>query len=252
MGKEYSVQELMVVVLSRELKDGEAGMVGAYSEIPQAAIRLAQLTHAPNLTWYCGAAGFYNKKGPIYRSLGDYRNILGAEAVSDLNDVLNLVMTGKFDFFFVGGLQIDKHGNINLVCVGDYKKPKLRGPGTVGLATTATHIKRSYVYLTRHDTRTFVEKVDFISAPGPAGCEKAGFLGKGPSLIVTPLAVMDFEPQTKQMKLKSLHPGVTVEDVVKNTGFELMIPEKVEETKPPTREELQILRTKVDPFGLLR
>ena len=253
MREDYGKAELMAVVLSRELKDGELGSPGgAYSQIAMAAIRLAQLTHAPNLSYVCSATGYINhmvgkKPYPLLPSTTDYRNIYaGCEAALDFRS-----MPKRRDFFFVGGLQVDKHGNINLLGIGDnYKRLKMRGPGTAGLAYATAIAGRFYIYLAHHSKRLLVEKVDFLNGlgyiNGPGSRERLALPGKGPQLVVTPLAVMDFEEETKRMRLKSLHPGISLQEVVDNTGFELIIPDIIPATIAPTPEELRCLREQVD------
>jgi glutaconate CoA-transferase subunit B len=118
-------------------------------------------------------------------------------------------------------------------------------------------VKRYYIYLNHHNRRTLVEKCDFISAYGwgQGGADartKWGLKGGGPELCLTPLGVFDFEPETKKMRLKYLHPGITVEEVIENTGFELIIPPEIPLTPSPTENELTILRQRVDPLGHLR
>ena len=155
-------------------------------------------------------------------------------------------------------MQVDKYGNQNMSIGGDINKPTFRGPGITGLQTFSCFMERYYIYTRVHDKRTFVDTVDFISCPGyknKYGERKDWGLDKwnlGPTLVVTPIALMDFEEETKHMQLKSVHPGHTVEEVKANTGFELIIPEKVETTSPPTEEEIDLLRTQVDVTGVLR
>lgn len=253
---QYHLNELMAILLSRYLKDGEVGEMGAYSEIPMAACKLARLLHAPNLNWWCSTTSFLNPTGPLYHSSTDYRNIKGAEAVLHMNEALFYAVY-HYDFFFLGGMQVDRFGNVNLTVIGDWKKPKLRGPGCAALPSVTVLPIRSYIYMTRHDTLSFVEKLDFVSGVGylnggdsrrEAGIPEGG----GPCLVVTPLAVMDFEEESKKMRLKSLHPGISLKEVIQNTGFDLVIPEAITETPPPKEEEIKILREVVDPYGVLR
>jgi len=117
--------------------------------------------------------------------------------------------------------------------------------------------RRHYIVTEHHTKRLFVEKCDYISALGfgdgsPGLREKLSLPGKGPKYCVTPLCVFDFTPDTGRMRLYSLHPGVTLEQVLENTGFEFEFPEKIPETPPPTAEEIELLRQRIDPEGLLR
>ncbi|KLU61263.1 3-oxoadipate CoA-transferase subunit B [Peptococcaceae bacterium CEB3] len=251
----YSVAELMAAVMARHLKDGEVAVMGAVSMIPMAACRLAQETHAPNLSYIAGGSGAVNPHlEPLVFSSCAEEN-LRADAVLPLADVILLEGHGqRFSVFFGGGLQIDKYGNCNLVCVGDWYNPVLKGPGTVGLPFLP-RAGRAVLYTTSHNARTFVEKVDFNSGPGfldgPETWSRQGLPGEGPALVVTPLCVFDFEEQSKVMRLKSLHPGVSREEVMGNTGFKPVLPAEVPTTPEPTLSELAILR-RLDPVGVLR
>lgn len=247
--------EVMAAFISRDLKDGEYGVIGAASQIPWVACRLAQATHAPGL-WF-GAFGFNNLKvDRLTWDLGRYHKHVGAENRMVFAEFMDMQGNPKFvDFAFYGGFQIDKYGNLNMAYIGDQKQPKFRGPGTVGLMATAL-LKRVYIFSASHSPRLFVEKVDFISGPGfidgPGGREKAGCPphSKGPRFVITPLAILDFDDGTKLMRLKSVHPGHTVDEVVGKMGFKPIVPAHVPETDPPTAQELAIMRA-MDPDGIL-
>ncbi|HLC27024.1 MAG TPA: CoA-transferase [bacterium] len=253
----YSTAELMAVVLSRELRDGEFGALGAASQIPMAAVKLAKLTHAPNLSWLCGGSGAINSKLPtLLQSAADYRNLFGAEYRTSMEDVVDMEMRGRVHFACLGGMQIDQYGNSNMVCVGDYHNPTVRGPGTVGLIFTAA-FGRVYIYLHHHNPQILVEKVDFISGPGfyDGSRMRDEFVNKnakGPCMVLTPLAVFDFDEISRKMRLCSVHPGCTVEQVLAKTGFRPLLKEPITQTQAPTEEELALLRTQVDPEGVLR
>jgi glutaconate CoA-transferase, subunit B len=247
---EYSTAELMACVMARQLRPGEVAIMGAVSALPQAACRLAQLTTAPGLWFIAGGSGAVNPHlDPLVASSCDER-LLDADAVMTLPDVILVEGRGDLiDVFFAGGLQIDSRGNCNLGPVGPWRHPTLRGPGGVGLPFVS-RAGRVVIYSMSHDRRTFVEHVGFVSGPGfPAGL--GGLPGGGPSLIVTPLCTMDFDPGTHLARLATLHPGVTLDQVLEATGFAPVIPTKLETTSVPTPEELAILR-RLDPAGLLR
>ena len=254
MNGDYTVGELMAAVIADDLKDGEVAAMGAVSMIPMSACRLAQYTHAPNLWYIAGAGGAINSQlEPLVLSSCDYAN-LKSDGVISFQDILTLEGKGAIDVFFAGGMQIDMYGNCNLICIGDYDDPVVRGPGTVGL-TWLPKVKRVVIYSAAHTNRIFVEKVDFNSGPGflsgPEAWGKENLQTQGPALVVTPLCVMDFEPESKRMRLKSVHPGVSVEQVKANTGFELIMPDKVVVTPVPTAEQLAIM-SKFDPSGILK
>ena len=246
---EYSTAELMAAVMARQLRPGEVAIMGAVSALAQAACRLAQLTTAPGLWFIAGGSGAVNPHlDPLVASSCDER-LLNADAVMTLPDVILVEGRGDLiDVFFAGGLQIDARGNCNLGPVGPWRRPTLRGPGGVGLPFVS-RAGRVVIYSMSHDRRTFVEHVDFVSGPG-FPLSPGRLPGGGPSLIVTPLCTMDFDPATHLARLATLHPGVTLDQVLEATGFAPIVPASVETTPAPTAEELSILR-RLDPAGLL-
>lgn len=259
MGKSepYTIPELIAVCLSRHVQDGSLAIVGTASYEPAIACRLAQMLHAPNLTWLLGGIGAANPKlKPMPPSTADVRGIRGAESAVGIDEVDDYELAGRVDLFFAGGIQIDRYGNLNLVCVGDYERPRLRGPGSVGLPFLS-RVKKIFIFSRAHNRRTFVEKVDFISGvgyfEGPGSRSRLGLKeDQGPELVVTNLAVMDFDPESKRMRLKSLHPGASLEAVLDNTGFDLLRAPDLPSTPPPTEEELRLIREEIDTEGILR
>jgi glutaconate CoA-transferase subunit B len=243
---DYSAAELMAVVMARHLRPGEVAIMGAVSALPQAACRLAQLTTAPGLWFIAGGSGAVNPRlHPLVHSSCDER-LLDAGCVLPLPDVILLEGRGDvIDVFFAGGLQIDSHGNCNLGPVGEWRKPTLRGPGGVGLPFV-TRAGRVVIYSMSHDRRTFVPRVDFVSGPGYPAAR-----GRGPSLVVTPLCTMDFDPVEHVARLAGLHLGIGLDQVLDATGFSPLVPGHVPTTPAPTAEELKLLRG-IDGEGLLR
>jgi glutaconate CoA-transferase, subunit B len=241
----WTVPELMAVEMSRHIADGEVAIMGAVSALPMAACRLAQRTHAPGSWFVAGGSGAVNPHlSPIPPSSCDER-LLRAGCTLPLPEVVMLEGRGDvFDVFFAGGLQIDAYGNANLERIGEAAHPRLKGPGGVGLPFLPL-AGRVVIYSMSHDTRTFVEKVDFVSGPARP------VTGRGPALLVTPLCTMDFDPRSGRARLRTVLPGVTAAQVAAATGFELALPEVVLETRPPSQEELAVLR-QVDSGGLLR
>ncbi len=254
MSLDYSPFEQMTVVLARDLADGELGAAGAGAMIPMAAISLARVCHAPNIQ--VGGEMFFNPyPKQLFPSMLDDRALGRCEASETFIELFGHSHHG-LDFFFHSGLQHDRFGNINLHHVGGtLHAPKMRGPGAANLSYCHTS-KRFYICPTSHTRRNFVEKVDFITIPGhldgPESKNVAGLTQEGPRLVVTPRAVFDFDPDTLFMRLLSVHCGNSIEDVLDNTGFMPLVPDLVPETKPPTGEELSLLREKIDPTGELR
>lgn len=255
----YSTNELIATFISRELEDGELVIVGANQPVPRAGVILAQLLHCPNLKvpMYFYMTDMTKEKSlQLYQLFADSRYRQWAEAHFSFE--MQLESAKKADLCFIGGIQVDQYGNTNLIGIGsDLKHLKIRGPGSAGTTTTATFIKRYFIVMPNHNTRTFVKNCDFISAVGwhQGGADaraKLGLPGGGPKYVISPLGIMDFEEQSKRMRLKALFPGVEVDKVIRNTGFELIMPELVQIISAPTSEELRVLRERVDPNGILR
>jgi glutaconate CoA-transferase subunit B len=193
----------------------------------------------------------------IHPDSTDFRDARFADAWVNLDTMINSYRFFSTTFV-VSALQIDRFGNSNLIGLGDdHKRMRLRGPGSIGSVSSTAYCDRFYITPPRHTKDIFVERCDFVSSVGwgEGGAdarERLGLPGGGPVLCVTPLCVFDFEEDTKRMRLRSVHPGHSVEEVVENTGFEVVIPTDVPETEEPRPEELELLRTIVDTEGLLR
>ncbi|MAN60244.1 MAG: hypothetical protein CMC08_10455, partial [Flavobacteriaceae bacterium] len=225
----------------------------AAAAIPMAAILLARLTHAPDLQ-IAGEMFVNPNPTQLWPSMLDDRALGACEAAETFLELFGHSHRG-LDFFFHNGLQIDAHGNINLHFTGGtFHDPKMRGPGAANISY-AGQSKRFYICPTVHTRRNFVERVDFITSPGyldgPQSYAAAGLTG-GPHLCVSPLAVLDFDPSTLRMRIRSVHPHSSVAEVVENTGFDLGAGSDTPITIPPTQQELSLLRQRVDPKGYLR
>ena len=238
-----SRKEMMIVASAREIADQELVYVGI--GLPKLAAFLAKKTHAPRaiLSIEAGVIDIISFGNPI--SLGDPKVAAGCAKCCGMFYTLSLLQKGYVDLCLLGGAEVDKFGNINSTVIGDYKKPKIRLPGSGGANDFASNSKRTVIMMP-HEKRRFPEKVSYITSPGfidgPAGRKKAGLKWGGPSRVITDLAVLGFHSETKTMQLESVHPGVSVSEVMDNTGFDLLIPDKVPLTKPPTAKQLRILR----------
>jgi glutaconate CoA-transferase subunit B len=260
--QDYTVKELIAAFIANDLEDGVGVLVGANLPIPRAGVLLAHLTHAPNMRIIVSFTRTNLVDVPVlepFEFITDWRASRWAEAYFTHGDFIDYIKRyGMKETFFVGGLQIDRYGNTNLIGIGDdYKKLKFRGPGGVGTGDKGAHCEYFYVFTNSHNKRTFVEKCDFVTAVGWGDGGKdyrkdLGIPGGGPRYVITPLCIMDFEEETKSMRLKSIHPGTSVDQVVENTGFELIVPNEVPVTEPPTNEQIQILRNRIDVDGILR
>ena len=251
---DYNTMELMICCAARELEDGAT--VGVGTGAPCAAAMLAQKTSSPNLVIFFEAGGVAPLIPTMPISVGDTRTTWKANMASGMADVMETCCRGMVDYTFLGGAQIDMYGNLNSTMIGDdYENPKVRFPGSGGANDFASFCWRMMV-ITPQDARRFSEKLDFITSPGYLdggdSREKAGLpKGSGPYKIITNMSILDFDPESKRMRIASINPGYSEKDVRENCGFELLTAPKVADTKPPTDEELHILRDEVDPNKLI-
>ena len=254
MSEKYTPSELLICLASRVMEDGTTAFIG--TGIPMLAASLAQSMHAPNLVavFEFGGTGAILEKLPL--AVGDMRTYNKSLHASGITDIMETSQRGFIEYGFLGGAQIDAYGNLNSTVIGDVLAPKVRLPGSGGGNDVGSCCWRTIAIMPQ-DKRRFIEKIDFITTPGfltgPGAREEAGLpRGTGPYRVVTNLGVLGFDEETKRMKLLSVNPGVTMEQIVENTGFELLFADEIAENPPPTDEELSILREKVDPDGLYR
>ncbi len=249
-----NAMELMIVLASRYLEDGKIAVVGTGG--PCAAAMLAQKTHAPNLAMLFEAGGVAPILPTMPVSVGDSRTYYKGILASTMAETMSLMQKGMVDYSFLGGAQIDAYGNLNSTQIGhDHAKPKVRLPGSGG-ANDLASLAWQVLVITPHEKRRFVEKVDFVTSPGyidgPGARERVGLpRGTGPYRIVTNLGVMGFDEASCRMTCLALHAGVEKEQVIENTGFEMLFADPLGQTAPPTEEELRILRDEVDPNGYI-
>jgi glutaconate CoA-transferase subunit B len=247
---DYNAMELMICVAARVLEDGSAAAVGTGA--PVAAAVLAQKTHAPNLLIVFEAGGLAPLMPSMPISVGDSRGFYRALMATSMGDIMETCQRGMMDYAFLGGAQIDPYGNLNSTVIGNYAKPKARLPGSGGATDLASFCWRIIVMMP-HQRRRYVQKLDFVTTPGylsgPGAREAAGLpAGTGPYRVISDLAVMSFNDESKRMQVESLHPGVSIAQVQENTGFEILAAPDVKPTEPPEKEELRILRGEIDPF----
>jgi glutaconate CoA-transferase subunit B len=256
-----TVKEIMATVLARDLVDGEWVEVGANLPVPRAGVLLAHLLWGPNMTVMIAMTKACVLNEPVieeFQLITDQRATRWAEAYYLHDDLVENMKFRARGVFFAGALQIDGYGNSNLIGIGaNHAALKFRGPGAIGVCNATVMNSRFHLVVNAHDRRIFVPRCDFVSAYGwgSGGRDartKLGLPGGGPRYVVTPLCVMDFEEETKRMRIKSVHPGVTVDEVRENTGFDLIVPERVPVTEPPSERELAVLRTRIDARGVLR
>jgi glutaconate CoA-transferase subunit B len=240
----------MVTAAAREIAVGEVVFVGM--RLPLLGFLLAKSTHAP------GAIGVYElgivrdavAAEPIL-TMGDLPNLNRAQWLADTADAMGLLQQGRVDVSFIGGAQVDRFGNLNTSYIGGIEKVKTRLPGSGGACDLACLAKRHIIVMS-HEKRRFVPRVDYITSPGygEGGTwrQEVGLTRGGPSTVITTLGLLRFEPDTKEMVLVSLHPGVRVETVLENTAWPLKIANDLTSTPAPTESELAIL-ARFDPQG---
>jgi glutaconate CoA-transferase subunit B len=253
--KDYTIDELIVVLMAREVRNDDVMVIGVSEPCAWAAFTLAKLMHAPDASFHFLMGTIYTLE-PRQVSLL-YHEMPTARAYKFQNtceNVLELLPSDKLTTIeFFRPAQVDQFGNTNNVCIGDWEKPKVRLPGAAGIPDFSMIYGRGqFLYTPRHDTRTFVptEQLSFISGAGFTDGKQNICGGAGPQCVITNLTYLDFDEKTKRMKIGSIHPGFNIEDVKNSTGFDLIIPDDLKETKPPTINEIKILREKVDPLGI--
>jgi glutaconate CoA-transferase, subunit B len=250
----YNLMELMVCVAARQLEDGKSAIIG--TGMPLAAAMLAQNTAAPNLIIMFEAGGVAPKMRQLPISVADSNTQTDALLHTSMDVIMEACQRGTIDYTFLGGAQIDMYGNINSTMIGtDFNRPKVRLPGSGGANDLASLCWKTLT-ITPHDKRRFAKKLDFLTTPGyltgPGARERAGLPpGAGPYKVISTLALMGYDPETKRMRVESLHPGITKEQVIANTGFEMLFVDPVPVTPEPTDVELKVLREVVDPMGMV-
>jgi glutaconate CoA-transferase subunit B len=242
---EYTADEMMTVAAARALGEGMSCFVGI--GLPSTAANLARRTQAPNLTliYESGCLGAKPSRLPL--SIGDGELADTADAVVSVPEVFNYwLQPGRIDVGFLGAAQLDKFGNINTTVIGsDYHDPKVRLPGAGGAPEIAASCREVFVVL-RQNPRAFVEKVDFVTSfghgRGKGDRERLGLRGAGPTLVVTDLGLLRPDPETAELTLTELHPGVQLEQAVSATGWTLKVDADLKTTPAPTEHELTLLR----------
>ena len=244
----YTTSELLAVMSSRVLEDGQTIFAGV--GIPLLAATLAQAMQAPGLTilFEGGVLGPFIVPGELPPSTNEQRCTRRANMVLSNTDVLLLLQRGYVDIGFMGGAQVDQYGNLNSSFIGDADDPKIRLPGTGGGNDIASLTKMIVAMV--HEKRRLVENVDFVTSTGfwHGGTSRAddGLITGGPSQVVTDLAIMGFDVESKRMRVEALHDGVTREEVQDKTGFDLLFADNLKTTEPPKGEEIAFLRN-LDP-----
>ena len=248
----YSKNEIMIAASARQLAGEKNCFVGI--GLPNIVCNLAQRTVSPDLqlVYESGVFGARPERLPL--SIGDPSLVSGSTAVTSMFELFAYYLqAGLIDVAFLGGAQIDRYGNLNTTVIGNYAKPKVRLPGSGGACEIAINAHKVMVIM-RQAQRSFVDKLHFRTSPGhsgdPAHDRARGWWGSGPTSVVTDLGTYGFDEGTGEMTLRTLHPGVTLDQVRENMGWEPRVAEDLGETEPPTEEELRLIREELDPQGV--
>jgi glutaconate CoA-transferase subunit B len=253
---DYNLTEMMICTAARLFRDETTCFIG--TGIPMLAASLAQRLHAPHIMPIFEFGGMGAILEDLPRAVGEARTFHRALSASGICDIMETAQRGFIDYGFLGGAQIDPYGNLNSTIIGaQHHPPKVRLPGSGG-GNDVGSLCWETIAIMRHDTRRFVPQVDFVTTPGfldgPGGRERAGLpAGSGPVYVVSSLALMGYDRGAEgscRMTLEAVNPGVTVEQVVASTGFELIIRGQVPALDAPTGQELRLLREEIDPQRL--
>lgn len=241
---DYAASEMMTVAAARLLRADCVCFVGI--GLPSAAANLARATHAPGIVLVYESGTIGAKPSILPLSIGDGELAETADAVVSVPEIFAYwLQAGRIDVGFLGAAQIDRFANINTTVIGDYARPSVRLPGAGGAPEIASAAKEVYVII-EQSRRTFVEKVDFVTSAGYLdgydARARTGARGAGPTVVITDLGVLRPDPESKELTLVSLHPGVTLERVRAATGWDLAVAPQLSTTAPPQPEELAALR----------
>ena len=249
----YTREEQITCCIARSFSAEDNFCAIATSFSGSVALVLAKELYAPRLSLVGWAEGKYailkDLRFPTTPGSPPEKCI---ETVFSSEEAFSLVVGGKW-FVIMQAVQIDQHGYTNLSLLGDKFKPTQTFVGSRGVPTNTVVMPRTLLFVSNHVSRVFVKEVDFKSGVGYGDERKTGTVKWGaPIEVISNLCLMDFEEETGKARLKSLHTGVSLEQVKENTGFDLIIPEEISETPAPTDEELRLLRDVIDPCGVRR
>jgi glutaconate CoA-transferase subunit B len=250
----YTASEMMIVAAARALAGVRTVFVGV--GMPNIACNLAQRTVAPELELIYEAGVYGARPARLPLSIGDPTLVTGATSAVSQSDLFGLYLQGGLvEVALLGGAQIDRFGNLNTTVIGPYATPKTRLPGSGGACEIAINARETFMIM-RLKRRAFVAKLDFVTSPGHLtggdARAKLGLPGAGPTRVITDLALFDFANPEREMQLIATHPGVSIDDVRAEVGWDLRIAPEVAVTPAPTEDELRTVRVDLDPDGMYR
>jgi glutaconate CoA-transferase subunit B len=242
--RRWTPAEMMTIAAARALPDGATCLVGI--GLPGTAANVARRLHAPRLVLVYESGAIGSKPGSLPLSIGDGILAETADTVVGVVEMFNVwLQPGRIEIGFLGAAQLDRYANINTTVVGDYEQPTVRLPGAGGAPEIASSCGEVIVVL-RHAPDKLVETVDFVTSvgfgAGPGDRERLGLRGGGPTRVITDLGLLAPDPETCELVLTHVHPGVTVEQARAATGWQLRVSDTLETTPAPTAEELATVR----------
>jgi len=250
MASEFTPGEIMVAAAAREIRDGEVAFVGM--RLPLLAFCVAKRTHAPQAVGLFEAGVIRDAAPPsMLYTMCDPPNIAGAAGCVPMLTLMSVLQRGDVDVGFIGGAEVDRYGNLNTSYIGSYEAPTVRLPGSGGAADIAC-LARRLVIIMPHERRRFRTRVDYVTSPGfgagPGWRARVGLPGGGPSALITTMGVFEYDRAAGEAVLRSCHPGVTVDDIRRESGDLVFRVDTTEPTAGPTAEELSVIR-EYDPTG---
>ncbi|MCZ7560650.1 MAG: hypothetical protein M5U30_11765 [Burkholderiaceae bacterium] len=237
----------MIYAMAREIGNHDNVLHGVSSPLPILAMSPARKTHAPEMAFLSGAEGVDPQVERIYASSFDPRQNRGAVGYFGLHEVFDLAQRGELHVMFLGAAQIDRRGNTNLSVIGSVENPKVQLPGGAASAFLMPITPKVIIWTTRHTTRTFVGEVDFVTGRGYD--HRSPDQMKNEMTIVSDLGVMNFRNAERVMQIQSYHPGHSIDEIRKNTGFELEVAADVCETPMPGPNVLRLIAS-MDPDNI--
>lgn len=249
---EYTAREMMAIAAGRFIKNGDILFAG--TGVAMLAAAVAKRVHAPGATVFFETGGIDPSLAELPLAVADPRVMDRAAVNAGLVEAFSIIADPDLHTIaFLGAAQIDRYGNLNSTCIGDYHHPAVRFSGSGG-ACDAASLAAGFIVFMEHGRRKFVEKLDYVTSPGwlsgGDSRRRAGYARGGPLAVVTGLGVLKFEDESKQMYLAEVFPGISVQQIIDNTGFALDVG-RCTVAAPPTTEELRLLRDEVDPQRLI-
>ncbi|MRR36843.1 glutaconate CoA-transferase, partial [bacterium] len=239
MAKKYTLDELLIITVAREIRDGDNVILGV--GLPTTAGAMAKALHAPNATLMMESGIIDIKPLVPPNHIADANSCRGFSYATDLFSMFTMTYRGFVDVCFLGVAQIDRYGNINTTVIGDYHKPTMRLPGSGGAPDFMSYARHTILTMRGGE---FVEKLDYFTSPGYLeggdARERSGLFpaGSGPSMLLTTKGVFRFDEKTKELTLTRLHPGVTVDMVKKDVPWDMKVADYLSETDRPTDAEI--------------